>query len=114
VLVVDDNDVAAWGIGKLLELRGCRVEYAYKGEDGIRKALSRSPAAVILDIGLPDMNGEEVAAVLRNRGYAGRIVALSGFTVKEAKVKKSDQLFDAYLVKPAGLAELEEALPDLF
>lgn len=113
VLVVDDNDVAAWGIGKLLELRGCAVAYAYNGEDGIRKALSRSPAAVILDIGLPDMNGEQVAAILRTRGYKGRIVALSGFTAKEARVKKSDELFDAYLVKPAGIAELEEAMPGI-
>jgi len=113
VLVVDDNDAAAWGVGKLLEMRGCSVDYAYDGEQGIKKALSHHPAIVLLDIGLPDMDGDRAAVTLRSRGFTGRIIALSGFTAKEAKAKKSDAVFDAYVVKPAGLAELQAVIPEI-
>ncbi|HVW71801.1 MAG TPA: hybrid sensor histidine kinase/response regulator, partial [Candidatus Paceibacterota bacterium] len=113
VLVVDDNDAAAWGIGKLLEMRGCSVEYAYNAERGIKKALEERPKIVLLDIGLPDMDGDKAALALRSRGFTGRIIALSGFTAKEAKARESDAAFDAYVVKPAGLAELQAVIPEI-
>ncbi|HVX90432.1 MAG TPA: ATP-binding protein [Candidatus Paceibacterota bacterium] len=113
VLVVDDNDAAAWGIGKLLEMRGCSVDYAYNAEQGIKYALDHRPKVILLDIGLPDMDGDKAALRLRERGYQGRIIALSGFTAKEAKARKSDGTFDAYVVKPAGLAELQAVIPEI-
>ena len=60
VLVVDDNDGAAGGIGRLLELQGYSVSYAYTGAQAIEKAFDSSPDAILLDVGLPDIDGYTV------------------------------------------------------
>ncbi len=106
VLVVDDNDSAAWGIGRLLELKGYTLEYAYDGGQAIDKAAFFKPDAIFLDIGLPDQDGHMVAATLRANGYTGRLIALTGYSIGENK----GEHFDAYLVKPVGLADLSRAL----
>lgn len=111
VLVVDDNDAAAWGTGKLLELSGCRVEYAYDGEQAIAKALQGAPDAVLLDIGLPDRDGYAVAKELRAKGYAGIIIALTGYSLEEDRQRGRESGFTEYLVKPVGLADLKRVLP---
>lgn len=113
VLVVDDNDAAAWGIGRLLELRGCSIEYAYDGRHAIEKALGLSPDVVLLDLGLPDQTGYEVAKTMRARGYRGRLIALTGFSTQEAREQVREAGFEGYLVKPAGIAELMKAIPEL-
>lgn len=108
ILVVDDNDSAAWGIGRLLELKGYALEYAYDGAQALDMEASFKPDAIFLDIGLPDMDGHEVAAALRARGYAGKLIALTGYSIAETKEKGSG--FDDYLLKPIGLADLTRAL----
>ncbi len=112
-LVVDDNDAAAGSMGRLLELRGCFVAYAYTGAQAIEKALNLSPDVVLLDVGLPDRDGYEVATTLRERGFKGRIIGLSGYSTEDAKSRGKGSGFDHYLVKPAGLADLKRVLPEL-
>ncbi len=113
ILVVDDNDAAAGGMGKLLELKGCSVSYAYDGEQAIEKAALVSPDLILLDIGLPDMDGYTVAKTLRARGYEGRLIALTGYSTEEARAKGQGAGFEHYLIKPAGLADLTRVIPEI-
>lgn len=113
VLVVDDNDAAAWGIDKLLSLRGAIVSYAYDAGQAIEKALEEKPDIVLLDLGLPDRDGYSAAEALRTQGYNGRLIALTGFSTEDVKVRGKAAGFDRFLVKPAGLAELMEAIPEI-
>jgi signal transduction histidine kinase len=113
VLIVDDNDAAAASLGRLLELQGCVVDYAYDGRQAIEKALSLVPDVVLLDIGLPDQDGYTVAAKIRSRGFLGRMIGLSGFSGEEVRRRAKDAGFDDFVVKPAGLAELKRVLPEI-
>ncbi len=113
VLIVDDNDAAAGGIGRLLEFEGCQVAYAYDAKQALEKARNLSPDAIFLDIGLPDQDGFAVAKILRARGYKGRLIALTGYSTEDAKEKGKDAGFDNYLVKPVGIADLRAVLAEL-
>ncbi len=113
VLVVDDNDAAAGVLGKLLILRGADVDYAYDGKQGIDRAKRGKPSLILLDIGLPDMEGYEAARKIRANGYTGRLIALTGYDSEEARTKSKEAGFDTHLVKPVGLAELQAAVPEL-
>lgn len=110
VLVVDDNDAAAAGIGRLLEHWGCAVQYAYTGKTAVEKGRRGNFDAIILDVGLPDLDGYAVARKLRESGYSGALIGLSGYSTPDAKEKGTAAGFDEYLVKPAGLSELRSAL----
>jgi signal transduction histidine kinase/CheY-like chemotaxis protein len=113
VLVVDDNDAAAWSMGKLLEMRGCAVEYAYDGRQAIEKTEQMQPQVILLDLGLPDQDGYRVAKTIRARGYRGKIIALTGYSGEEVRVKGSEVGFEHYLVKPAGLEDLKRVIPEI-
>lgn len=113
ILIVDDNDAAAGGIGRLLEFQGYRVAYAYDGNQGTTKARSLSPDAVFLDIGLPDQDGWRVAKTLRAQGFQGRLIALTGYGIEHKKMVDQEVRFDYYLVKPVGLADLQRVLTGL-
>jgi signal transduction histidine kinase len=113
VLVVDDNDIAAASLGKLLELKGCSVHYAYTGEQALAEARTTSPDIIILDIGLPDHDGYSVAKMLRAIGFTNRLIALTGFSTEDARQKGAAAGFDHYLVKPVSLAELKKVIPEL-
>lgn len=113
ILVVDDNDAAAWGIGRLLELQGCRVSYAYDGKQAIAQVAEKKFDIVLLDLGLPDQDGYSVAKTVRARGYRGRIIALTGYGSDYARKNVEGVGIESYLVKPAGLADLKRAIPEL-
>ncbi len=113
ILIVDDNDAAAGSMGRLLELRGCTVVYAYNGTDAIEHALTIQPDVVLLDVGLPDIDGYTVARRLRTQGFTGLLIALTGYSTDEAKKLGMDAGFDHYLVKPTGLADLRRVIPGL-
>jgi PAS domain S-box-containing protein len=102
VLVVDDNRDAADSVAALLELRGHRVWVAYDGPSALAIAAERSPEVVLLDIGLPGMNGYEVATRLREmeRTRSSTIVALTGYGQEEDRQRSEQTRFDAHLVKP--------------
>ncbi|HWO07526.1 MAG TPA: response regulator [Candidatus Paceibacterota bacterium] len=110
VLVVDDNEAAAKGLGTLLEYSGNTVALAYGGAEAVKKSREFSPDAVVLDIGLPDVNGYEVAQMLREEGYRGKIVALTGYGQEEDKRKAREAGFDDHLTKPVGIADLQAVL----
>lgn len=110
VLVVDDNDAAAWGVGRLLELMGCEVSYAYDGNQAIESALASRPSVVLLDVGLPDMDGYTVARMLREQGFENELIALTGYSNEESRKRAFDAGFDDYIVKPAGQMELRRAI----
>ncbi|MFA7503704.1 MAG: response regulator [Burkholderiaceae bacterium] len=106
ILVVDDDTDARESLGMLLELDGHEVAYARDGAEAIRRELEFEPALVLLDLGLPDIGGADVARRMRERGSTARIVALSG-----APGDDTAALFDAQLTKPAKVEDLTAYLP---
>jgi CheY-like chemotaxis protein len=113
VLVVDDNEAAASGMGRLLDLKGCTVFYAYDGEHAIKEAEEAEPDVILLDIGLPDMDGYTVARTIRTQGYQGRLIALTGFSTDDARAKGASAGFDHYLIKPIGFEEIKQVIPEI-
>lgn len=108
ILIVDDNITAAESLGKLLELRGHTIARAYTGTDALDTAREYDPDIIILDIGLPDMDGYEVAQHLRKEEFKSALIALTGYGLDEDKVRAKESGFDYHLTKPIGLAEIEE------
>lgn len=113
ILVVDDNLPAVRGLAQLLVLLGHEVQEAYNGASALQIDETFSPDVVILDIGLPDMTGYEVAVVLRERPGARMLIALSGYGQAEDKEEARAAGFHHHLTKPAGLAELRPILDSL-
>ncbi len=111
ILVVDDNRTAVEAMQKLLRLRGHTVEIALTGEEAIAKTPEFDPQVILLDIGLPDMDGYVVAHALREQVlYRGTLIALTGYGQDNDKEKATSAGFQHHLTKPAGLAEIEEIL----
>ena len=112
VLVVEDNLDAAETLRDLLELEGHRVEVAYDGRAAIAKARSFRPDVVVCDIGLPGMNGFEVARALRAEPGPARptLVALSGYARPEDIAQGKEAGFDAHLAKPPSFEALSHLL----
>jgi CheY-like chemotaxis protein len=109
VLVVDDNEVAAEALGRLLELRGYEVSLAHNGFQAIHKAQRSHPEIIILDIGLPDIDGYEVVRLLqKERGLSSTLIALTGYGQPQDKERALKSGFNFYLTKPVGLKEIEE------
>lgn len=111
ILIVDDNRAAADALAKLLTLRGNVTEAVYASKEAIKRAPIFSPEVVLLDIGLPDMDGYEVARALRSDpNFSATLIALTGYG-QESDIRKATKAgFDHHLTKPAGLAEIEEIL----
>ena len=106
VLVVEDNIDAAELLAEALRMSGCTVQVAHDGETGVAAALQFLPDLILLDIGLPRMDGYTVARTLRARLPATRMVALSGYGGDDFRARSKDAGFDAHLVKPVELDEL--------
>jgi signal transduction histidine kinase/CheY-like chemotaxis protein len=111
ILVVDDNEPAAKGLAELLRRQGHTIHTAYTGEEALAQVQRHRPDTVILDIGLPDMTGYEVAEKMRTvEGLTLRIIALTGYGQEDDKIKARVAGFDAHLVKPVMLADIESVL----
>jgi CheY-like chemotaxis protein len=112
ILVVDDNADAAFLVAELLRMRGHRVEVATGGFEGFAAATATLPDVVLLDIGMPGMDGYQVATALRNgeltRGV--KIIALTAWGDAESRARAARCGFDRHLVKPANFCELFEAV----
>lgn len=108
VLVVDDNKAAAEGIAALLTHRGHSVALVHTGEQVVSAVDAFKPNVILLDIGLPDIDGYEVARRLRAAHVSAPLIALSGYGQDEHKQKARDAGFDHHLTKPSGLADIEE------
>ena len=102
ILVVDDNVDTARGMARLMKLLGNEVETAHEGLEALAKTREFRPEFVLLDVGLPGMDGYEVAA--RLRAASGRpepvIIGISGYGQDEDRRRSKAAGFDHYLVKP--------------
>lgn len=110
ILVVDDNEMAAEALGRLLELRGHEVTTAYSGQEAVEKAKAIRPQIIILDIGLPDIDGYEVVRILQEEeNYSPTLIALTGYSQTEDKERALKAGFHLHLTKPVSLKEVEDA-----
>jgi signal transduction histidine kinase len=112
VLVVDDNADTADTLATLLELEGHQVKLAHDGPTALAAAATFRPDAVVLDLGLPGMDGFEVARRLRDRtgGNGPVLVAVSGYCQDEDRKRARLAGFDHHLVKPAEIGTLASLL----
>ncbi len=111
VLVVDDNEDAVRSLAILLELNGHEVQLARDGYAAIEIARDFVPHAVILDIGLPGINGYETARRLRQLPNCKMLlVALSGYGQDKDRERSREAGFDHHLLKPVDVDALQEVL----
>jgi len=115
VLVIEDSADAAEMLRTALELGGHEVEVAYDGCSGIAKARSVKPEVGLCDIGLPGMNGYQVAHAFRadEALRAVHLIALTGYAQAEDRRRASEAGFEQHVKKPVSLEELEEILRTL-
>ena len=109
VLLVDDNVDSSEPLSLLLQARGHETRVSTDGEEAIALADDFRPDCVVLDLGLPRMDGYEVARRLRDRPYGADLVlvALTGWAGKDIRSKAAEAGFDYHLVKPVNWEELE-------
>jgi nitrogen-specific signal transduction histidine kinase/CheY-like chemotaxis protein len=111
IVLIDDNVDAAESLAMLLRLKGHEVHVAYDGPAGVALALKTGPDCVLVDIGLPGIDGYEVAKRLRSHdGGTTLLVALTGYGQNEDRIKSEQAGFDHHLVKPVAQNVLEDLL----
>jgi CheY-like chemotaxis protein len=112
VLIVDDNRDAAGSLGVLVDLLGSDVKVVYDGESALSTIPSYQPSLVLLDIGMPRMDGYEVARRIRAlpEGRHITLVALTGWGQEQDRRSCSDAGFDRHFVKPIDLDALQSLL----
>jgi CheY-like chemotaxis protein len=115
ILVVDDNVDSAASLTMLLELLGGVTEVAHDGIEALRMAEATRPDVMILDIGLPVLNGYEVCRSLRSHDWGRRMttIALTGWGQSDDIQRSADAGFDGHLVKPLDLRALQQLLSGL-
>jgi len=112
ILVVEDNPDAATGIARLLSTCGFEVKVAHDGKSGISLARSFRPEVVLLDIGLPGMNGYDVVGAFRELPELGglRLIALSGYGQEVDLIRSREAGFEHHFVKPVDFDALKAHL----
>jgi signal transduction histidine kinase len=113
ILVVDDNCDSANSLAMLLALLGHTVDTAHDGLEAVERAATFRGDVILLDIGMPRLNGYEAARRIREQRQKGlRLVALTGWGQEEDRHRSQEAGFDAHLVKPVDLTELTELLAE--
>ena len=115
MLVVDDNVDAAESLAEVLALAGHDVRVAHDGAAGVAAAAEFRPGVILLDLGMPKLNGYEAARRVRSEpwGAAVVLVAVTGWGAAEDRRKTRDAGFDHHLVKPVDPAALLKLLSSL-
>jgi signal transduction histidine kinase len=115
ILVVDDNRDAAQSLAVMLRLTGGEVEVAHDGEEALHMAERQRPDMILLDIGMPGMNGFDVARRIRARPWGARVVliAQTGWGQDEDRRRAQEAGFDAHLTKPVDHSTLMKLMPGL-
>jgi PAS domain S-box-containing protein len=115
ILVVDDNRDAADSLGMLLRFLGADVQVAHGGHEALDAFEAYQPSVVLLDIGMPGMDGYQVARAIRGRenGAGVPLVALTGWGQEEDRRRSREAGFDHHLIKPADIAALQSLLASL-
>jgi CheY-like chemotaxis protein len=91
-------------------LSGHEVTTVPEGRAAIASAQSLCPNLILMDIGLPDMNGYEVCRNLRQQGYRGQVIAVTGYGSSNDIARSTDAGFDLHWIKPIDLGALEQLL----
>jgi CheY-like chemotaxis protein len=115
VLIVDDNVDAAVSLGMLLRLAGQEVRVAYDGPTALREASEFRPHLVLLDIGMPGMDGYEVCRHLRRQPGLERttVAALTGWGQDEDRRRSQEAGFHHHIVKPVEPSALQRLIDEL-
>jgi len=114
ILLVDDNVVLANGLRKLLEYKGYEVQLAHTGLEALVALDTHKPDVIFLDIGLPDMDGYEIAREIKERKIETVIIALTGYGQEKDRTMAKEAGFDYHLVKPVGIDDIELILKEAF
>jgi DNA-binding response OmpR family regulator len=112
ILIVDDNKDAADSMALLVETAGHRVRTAYDGQEALDLASAFAPDVLLLDLGVPGLNGFEIARRIRRQpwGKTVSLIALTGWGQEQDRRRTAEAGFDAHLIKPVGTADLLSAL----
>jgi PAS domain S-box-containing protein len=112
ILIVDDNRPLTFGLSRLLKALGHEVETAHDGPEGIEAARSYRPGVILLDIGLPNLDGYEVARRLRQEEGLGEalIIAISGYGQEEDRRRSREAGMDHHLTKPVDVRTITELI----
>jgi two-component system CheB/CheR fusion protein len=115
VLIIEDNVDAATSLREVLELDAHQVAVAHDGPAGLAMASDFHPDVVLCDIGLPGMNGYDVARAFRADEALKRtfLVALSGYALPEDLQHAAEAGFERHLAKPLGMQALQDLLSSL-
>jgi CheY-like chemotaxis protein len=115
ILVVDDNHDAADGLALMLKLMGHAALVAYDGPEALATAEREAPDAILLDIGLPTMNGYEVARHIREQpwGRQVKLVAQTGWGKEQDKLQAAEAGFDHHFIKPLDATQLGRLLTEI-
>ena len=108
MLIVDDNLDAGSSLALLLEIAGHQTSRAHDGPSALDAAETERPEVILLDIGLPTLNGYEVCRRIRKQpwGSSVLVIALTGWGQEEDRRRSHEAGFDGHLVKPVEYAEL--------
>jgi CheY-like chemotaxis protein len=112
VMVVDDNRDAADSLGMLLEFLGAEVKVVHDGAAALDQLAAFRPSLVLTDLGMPGLDGYEVARRIRERstGVEVMLIALTGWGQEEDRRRSRDAGFDDHLIKPAEIDTLQALL----
>ncbi|XDF33986.1 ATP-binding protein [Paracidovorax avenae] len=110
IVLVEDNADMLRSVSAYLRGRGHTVHAAEDGLDGLVLIIAERPDVAIVDIGLPGVDGYEIALRARAAGYAGRMVAVSGYGQAQDISKARKAGFDEYLIKPITMEQLQNAM----
>jgi signal transduction histidine kinase len=115
ILVVDDTRDSADSLAMLLKITGHETQTAHNGLEAIEKAESYRPNVILLDIGMPKMNGYDACRAIRGQpwGQDIKMIALTGWGQEEDRRKSKDAGFDGHLVKPVDISALLALLADV-
>ena len=112
IVIADDNRDGADSLAKLLQVMGHEVETAYAGDQAVEIAEQMRPDVILLDLGMPKVNGYEVCRIIRTRPWGREVVliALTGWGQEEDRRRTREASFDLHLVKPVDGADLLNVL----
>jgi CheY-like chemotaxis protein len=115
ILIVDDNRDSADSLSMVLKIMGNDTRTAYDGEEAVAAAAEFRPRVILLDIGLPKLNGYETCRRIREQkdGMSMVIIAQTGWGQAEDRQRTRDAGFDYHMVKPVDLNELQKLLAEL-
>ena len=112
LMVIDDNKDAADSMALLVETAGHRVRTAYDGQEALDLASIFAPDVLLLDLGVPGLNGFEIARRIRRQPWGRKValIAVTGWGQEQDRQRTAEAGFDAHLIKPVGTADLLRAL----